>query len=96
MNPADRTGVRELPASEVRARLPELVEAVRDGEFVYVTRYGKRVAALVPADVAENYERIEDEYWAGRAAEVRRSGHDPVPWADAVAELEGDATSSRP
>lgn len=69
--------------------MPELIETVRDGGVVYLTRYGRRIAALVPADMAENYERIEDDYWARRAADAAASGEAPVPWAQAVGELEG-------
>jgi prevent-host-death family protein len=64
--------VVELPASEARSRLAELLDAVADGAFVYLTRRGKRVAAIMPADLAENYEKIEDEYWARRADEARQ------------------------
>lgn len=84
----------EVPASDARGRLPELIEDVRDGAVIYLTRYGRRVAALVPADVAENYERIEDDYWARRAAEARSSGEAPVAWEAAVAELEGHGDGS--
>ncbi len=45
------------------------------------------MAALLPADIAENYERIEDEYWARRVAEAEESG--TVPWQQGVAEIEG-------
>lgn len=82
------SGPAELPATEARSRWPELIDEVRDGGVVYLTRYGKRIAALVPADVAENYERIEDDYWARRAADAKASGGSPVPWGQAVAELE--------
>ena len=71
----------ELPASEARSRISELLDAVAAGEFIYLTRRGKRVAALMPADIAENYEKIEDEYWARRAEEARArlaSGEDEV------------------
>jgi prevent-host-death family protein len=83
----------ELPASEARSRFSELLDAVADGEFIYLTRRGKRVAALMPADIAENYEKIEDEYWARRAAEARArlaSGEDEVISFDQlVTEAEG-------
>lgn len=91
--PADEYGVMELPTSEARSRISELLDAVADGEFIYLTRRGKRVAALMPADIAENYEKIEDEYWARRAEEARVrlvSGEDDViPFEQLVAEAEG-------
>lgn len=86
------SSVRELPASEARSHMAELLDAVADGEFIYLTRRGKRVAALMPADVAEHYEEIEDDYWARRAKEARDRLHDhpelAVPWEQAIAELE--------
>lgn len=66
----------EVPLTDARARLPELVDDVRDGGIVYLTRYGRRLAAIVPADVAENYERMEDAYWSRRADEVLSSTRD--------------------
>jgi prevent-host-death family protein len=93
IGPADESWVMELPASEARSRISELLDAVADGEFIYLTRRGKRVAALMPADIAENYEKIEDEYWARRAEEARArlaAGEDEViPFDQLVAEAEG-------
>ena len=89
----DEYQVVELPVSEARSRLSELLDAVANGEFVYLTRRGRRVAALMPADIAENYEKIEDEYWARRAREARErlaAGEDEViPFDQLVAEAEG-------
>lgn len=85
-------GTRDIPATEARNRMAELIDSVADGEFVYLTRRGKRVAALMPADVAEHYEQIEDEYWARRAAQaherMREHPEAAVPWAQVIAELE--------
>jgi prevent-host-death family protein len=92
---AGQSGVTEVPASEARARISELLDAVADGEFVYLTRRGKRVAALMPADIAENYEQIEDEYWARRAEEARTrlaAGEDEVI---SFSQLLSEAESSR-
>jgi len=93
IGPADEYRVRELPASEARSRISELLDAVADGEFIYLTRRGRRVAALMPADIAENYEKIEDEYWARRAEEARArlaAGEDEViPFDQLVTEAEG-------
>jgi prevent-host-death family protein len=89
----DQSGLREIPASEARSRIAELLDAVADGEFIYLTRRGQRVAALMPADIAENYEKLEDAYWARRADEARSrlaSGEDEVISFDQlVAESEG-------
>lgn len=86
--PLDGTNAEhELPVLEAQNRLPELVDVVQAGAFVYLTIRGTRVAALMPADVAENYEKIEDEYWARRASEVNETG--TFSWEQAIADLEG-------
>jgi prevent-host-death family protein len=93
VGPADKHGVIEMPASEARSRISELLDAVANGEFIYLTRRGKRVAALMPADIAENYEKIEDDYWARRAEEARArltTGEDEIiSFNQLVAEAEG-------
>jgi hypothetical protein len=47
----------------------------------------------MPADIAENYEKIEDEYWAQRARQARErlaAGEDEIiPFDQLVAEAEG-------
>lgn len=80
--------VIEVSLSHARAHMPELIDEVRDGATVYLTRYGKRVAAIVPAEAADYLERVEDEYWAERAEEARASGGPSIPWDQVVAELE--------
>lgn len=49
----------ELPRHSVL--LHHLVSAIADGGAVYLTLFGRRVAALVPADVAESWEDEEPE-----------------------------------
>jgi len=75
----------EVSISHARAHLPELLDNVRDGGVVYLTRYGKRLAALVPTDAAEYLDRLEDEYWSKRAKDVLASDPTFVPLAQAVA-----------
>ncbi|WP_089301850.1 type II toxin-antitoxin system Phd/YefM family antitoxin [Haloechinothrix alba] len=88
------SGVVEVPVTEARNKLADLVDAVaHDDRFVYLTRRGERVAALMPADIAANYEHMEDEYWARRAAEAKdriAAGEDEViSWDQYLAESEG-------
>ncbi len=78
----------EISISHARAHLPELLDNVRDGGVVYLTRYGKRLAALVPPDAAEYLDRLEDEYWSKRAKEAIDANEPTVPWEEVVAELE--------
>lgn len=46
----------------------------------------------MPADIAQHYEQIEDDFWARRAAEaherMRKHPETAVPWAQVIAELE--------
>lgn len=81
------SGVVEVLVTEARARMAELVNLVEDGQFIYLTRHGKRVAALMPADVAENYEHIEDDYWARRVAEIDTTN--TVSMDQVIADVEG-------
>ncbi len=80
---------REITVTDARGQLPALLDTdIRDGNVVYLTRHGRRVGALVPADVAERLEELEDAYWSARAHEVLAKGEPTVPWDQAVAELE--------
>lgn len=78
----------ELPVSEARERLAEVIDdARRTGEPVYVTRRGRRVAVIMDADA---YDRIVDEAEdrADRAAlAAARAEDDYVPWDEVKAEL---------
>lgn len=49
--------MREIQSSDVKARLPEYLDAVERGETIVVTRHGKPVAHLVPAPAAQD-ERV--------------------------------------
>jgi prevent-host-death family protein len=46
--------MREIQSSDVKARLPEYLDAVERGETIIVTRHGKPVAHLVPAPAARD------------------------------------------
>ncbi|RBM22473.1 type II toxin-antitoxin system prevent-host-death family antitoxin [Prauserella sp. PE36] len=85
----------EINVSDARNKWSQLLDAVDDGETIYLLRGGKRVGALVPADVAEDAERREDEYWSARAREAHErieKGEDEVISLDRlVAEAEGRA-----
>jgi len=45
--------MRTAQSSDVKARLPEFLDAVERGETIVVTRHGRPVAHLIPAQVAE-------------------------------------------
>ena len=53
--------MEELAVSQARDHLGEAVNQVQYGrEMVYLTRHGRRVAALVPVEVLEAIEAVED------------------------------------
>lgn len=43
----------ELPVSEARERLADVIAAAEAGTVVHLTRHGRRVAAVVPEAMAE-------------------------------------------
>lgn len=77
----------EVNLSNARPHLSDYAEKAHQGETVYLTNRGKRIAALVPVDVAEQAAEAEDAYWARRAREAEESG--TVSWAEAIVALEG-------
>jgi antitoxin (DNA-binding transcriptional repressor) of toxin-antitoxin stability system len=73
----------EVPASEVRTNWAGYLERVRaKEETTYVTLRGKRVAALTPPFVAEQY--AQDQ-----------SGHRTPEWQAGEAEIEADKAAGR-
>ncbi|OZM69885.1 prevent-host-death family protein [Amycolatopsis antarctica] len=81
----------DVAVSDARTQLPGLLDQqARDGGVVYLTRYGRRVGAVVPVDVAERLEELEDAYWARRAEEALQRDEPTIPWGQALAELESD------
>jgi prevent-host-death family protein len=44
--------MRSIPSSDMKARLPEFLDAVERGETLVVTRHGRPIAHLVPAPAA--------------------------------------------
>lgn len=76
----------ELPISDARDSLADVVSRAHyAGRITYVTRRGQRLAAIVPAELAEAIERAEDaaDVSAARDALARiDAGDTPVPLAD--------------
>jgi len=62
--------MREIQSSDVKARLPEYLDAVERGETIVVTRHGKAVAHLIPAPAAD---RARVQRALERIAAIRRS-----------------------
>lgn len=83
----------ELTVSEARARLADAVDQARTShEPVFLTRRGRRVAALVDAadldDLLEMAEELEDLKAAAAARlEMAESGAQSIPWDQVKADL---------
>jgi antitoxin Phd len=59
----------ELPVTEARERLAEVIAAAEAGTVVHLTRHGRRVAAVVPevmAETADSHVRTLSEQFAKR------------------------------
>jgi prevent-host-death family protein len=54
---AAKTGVREVPVKEAKAKLTELLRAAEAGERIVLTRHGKPVADLVPHGAGQAEEK---------------------------------------
>jgi prevent-host-death family protein len=88
----DRQG--DLPITDARERLADIVnEAAYTGSVTYITRRGRRLAAIVSAEDAERLQNAEDAYLARLARESLAEvdgGTPTVPWEQAKAELEAE------
>ena len=51
--------MREVQATQAKALLPELLQTVERGETIAITRHGKTIAHLVPAEERERAHRKE-------------------------------------
>jgi prevent-host-death family protein len=83
----------ELTVSEARARLADVVDEARVGhDPVFLTRRGRRVAAVVDAgqleELIEAFEDLADIRAASEArAEMADADQEPVPWEQVKADL---------
>ena len=64
----------ELPVSEARASLPQVLDRVERGEEVTITRHGRAVAVLMRPDLLRARRASGASAEAERVAEVVRSG----------------------
>lgn len=94
-NPPNKTAMLPAPDNtvsvvEARARFSDLVSrALLLHERVFVTRHGKRIAALVSAEDAELLEALEDRVDLEDVRKTRRdiASHGTIPLARLVKEL---------
>ena len=82
----------ELTVTDARARLAEVVDAARVGHApVYLTRRGRRVAAVIDADDLDRLiEAAEDltDIEATRAARAEVAHEGTIPWDQVKADLD--------
>ena len=53
--------MKQVPLADAKMRLSELIDAVAEGETIEITRRGRAVARLVPADAPKqpiDFERL--------------------------------------
>ena len=50
----------EMPVSEARDHFSDVVSRASQGESTYLMRHGRRVAAVVPMSIIEEWEAAED------------------------------------
>ncbi|MGB6059820.1 MAG: type II toxin-antitoxin system Phd/YefM family antitoxin [Microthrixaceae bacterium] len=83
----------DITVTEARARLAAVVDEARvGGEPVFLTRHGRRVAAVIDADALEEMieasENLADiESAASARREMVEAGETPIPWEEVKAEL---------
>jgi len=80
----------EMAVSEARDHLADVVNRVAyTGESTYLTRRGRRVAAVVPAEVLEAIERLEDNIDLAAAEAAYAEPGENTPWELLREELTG-------
>ena len=82
----------EVTTREARSKFATYLNRAAYGkEYIILTRRGERLAALVPVEVLDLLEELEDRYWAEEGkkalAEFERSGEKTIPWEETKAKL---------
>lgn len=81
--------VKTMTTRQVRDQLAGVVDAARGGEPTVVTQRGRRVAAIVPVEVLDDYERLVEQADLAlireRLARVD-AGQATIPLAEILAE----------
>lgn len=74
--------MREIPASEAKTRLPQLLDNVERGETLIITRHGKPIARLVPDEDALRERRAKaiEEIMALRKHTGRTTMEEFLAW----------------
>jgi antitoxin Phd len=59
----------EIAVSDARSQLADLVDQAEHGKVIYLTRHGRRAAAIVPVDLPEQAATARSRAFARRFAE---------------------------
>lgn len=87
------TTIPLLSVSDARRQLASIVDRVRaDHAPIYLTRRGRRVAAVIDADDLDRILELAEDMADVRAAEaareeMRATGQTPIPWEQVKADL---------
>lgn len=82
-----------LPISQARGQLAALIDSARrDHSPVYLSRRGRKIAAIIDADDLDRLTEMAEDLSDIRAAEQARAemaatGTTPIPWEEVKAEL---------
>ena len=83
----ERTPAHELPISAARDHLTDVVNSgAYGGSVTYVTRLGRRLAAIVPAETMEAIEAAEDAADVEDADAAMNEPGESAPWNNVKAE----------
>lgn len=100
----------EVPLDEVPSEVTAAAHDAARGQVVHLTEHGRRLAAIVPAEIAAEMESMSPEAFrelledfadAEAARQALAEGGEPVPWeqvkAEALAQArrEAEAASAR-
>jgi antitoxin Phd len=91
----------EITVTQARDDLAAAISRAQYGDGItYMTRHGKRTAAIVPAHVAEWLEKLQDAEDAEDARDARQAlaeiaaGAKTTPWAKLRAEMAEDGVKN--
>jgi antitoxin (DNA-binding transcriptional repressor) of toxin-antitoxin stability system len=90
----------EFPLDEVPSEVTAAARDAARGQVVYLTEHGRRLAAIVPAEIAAELESLPPEAFrelledfadAAAARQALAEGGEPVPWEQVKDEAEAQA-----
>lgn len=87
------TSIDALPISDARSQLAAIIDQARaEHEPVFLTRRGRRIAAVIDADDLDRLLALAEDMADIRAAEQARAeiaatGQTPIPWDEVRADL---------